>query len=195
MFRPGSRSVPKDPYEVLGVAPGADAATILEARRALAKQLHPDVGGSVESMQRLNAAADAALAAHVLPGSRSDVAPSAPTRRRPSPPPRGGTVRHDHPSFTIEALPAEAFEGLLIAAAELGELADDDPPYMLEVLMSTPPAWCRLELVPDAGSATVSLTTARVPGHPTPDVDDVRDAWIAALNRLDWSDLGQQPQP
>ena len=77
-----------------------------------------------------------------------------------------------------------------MAAAELGELVDDDPPYVLEVSMDTPPAWCRLELVPDAGATTVSITTARTPGHPTPDVYDVRDVWIDALNRLDWRDPG-----
>jgi hypothetical protein len=103
-------------------------------------------------------------------------------------------VRLDHPSFTIEALPAEAFEGLLIAGATLGELIDDEPPYLLEVLMHDPtPAWCRLELVPDAGAATVSLAIAGLPGRSTPDVLEVRDAWIDALNRLDWSNLGSRP--
>ena len=183
---------------MLGVAPGADAETILEARRVLAKDRHPDAGGSVEAMQELNAAADAALAATTAPsaGGRSSAGDGAAVRRRraPSPPPRSG-VRQDHPSFTIEALPAEAFEGLLVAAAELGDIVDDDPPYLLEVVLTGEhPAWCRLELVPDAGSATVSITTARLPGHPTPDVYDVRDVWIEALNRLDWSDPGSQPQ-
>ncbi len=97
--------------------------------------------------------------------------------------------------ITREALPVEAFEGLVLAAAELGELADDDPPYLLEVLMAAPPAWCRLELVPDAGSSTVSITTARLPGHPTPDVYDVRDVWIGALNRLDWAEPGESRTP
>ncbi len=45
-----------------------------------------------------------------------------------------GTTR-DVPSFTIEALPAEAFEALLVATAELGEVEDDDPPYELRTLL------------------------------------------------------------
>jgi len=187
VFRPSSRRVPADPYAVLGVDPGVDADAIHEARRALAKVRHPDAGGSVAAMQELNAAVDAALAdAAARSGATSRQSPRPP--RPPSPP--GGGVRQDHPSFTIEALPAEAFEGLLVVAAELGDLIDDDPPYLLEVSMATPPAWCRLELVPDAGATTVSITTARTPGHPTPDVYDVRDVWIDALNRLDWRDPG-----
>lgn len=188
-----SRRVQPDPYELLGVATDADADAILEARRTLAKRRHPDAGGSVEAMQELNLAVETALAATVDRASPS--APSAPRRDRRTPTPRGG-VRHDHPSFTIETLPAEAFEGLLLAAAELGEVADDDPPLLLEVVMAAPsPAWCRLELVPDAGAVTVSITTARVPGHATPDVYEVRDRWIEALNRLDWSGQGPTPQP
>jgi hypothetical protein len=186
--------VPPDPYTVLGIRPDADAEAILEARRTLAKVRHPDAGGSVEAMQELNSAVEVALAAIGGSTSRSTGprAPAPRSRERPAPPRSG--FRQDHPSFTIEALPAEAFEGLLIAGATLGELIDDDPPYLLEVLMHDPvPAWCRLELVPDAGSATVSLATARVPGHPTPDVLDVRDVWIDALNRLDWSSLGSSP--
>ena len=149
-------------------------------------------------MQELNAAVDAALAALAARSDRSAPPPgdrSRSGRRRRPAPPSGGGVRHDHPSFTIEALPVEAFEGLLVVAAELGEVADEDPPYLLEVLLSTPPAWCRLELVPDAGASTVSITTARVPGHATPDVDDVRDTWIRALNRLDWPDPDGSPTP
>lgn len=197
VFRPSSRRVPADPFTLLGIDSDADAAAIHEARRTLAKQRHPDAGGSVAAMQELNAAVDAALAAIARQTGSPTATPADRSRngrsRRPAPP--SGGVRHDHPSFTIEALPAEAFEGLLVAASELGEVAEDDPPYLLEVLLSVPPAWCRLELVPDAGASTVSITTARIPGHPTPDVDAVRDTWIRALNRLDWPDPDGSPTP
>lgn len=183
-----------DPFAVLGLPATADEATIAAARRRLAKQAHPDAGGSVDAMQRINDAAARALAAtNRVPEAAQP--PASSRRRRPTPRYRGGAVRHDHPSFTIEALPVEAFEGLLVAGAELGELADDDPPYLLEVLMTSPPAWCRLELVPDAGAVTVSITTARLPGHPTPDVYDIRDVWIDALNRLDWPGPDESPTP
>lgn len=36
----------RDPYRVLGVAPGADSATVAENARWLMKWLHPDSGGS-----------------------------------------------------------------------------------------------------------------------------------------------------
>ena len=188
------RRPPLDPFVVLGIARDADVEAIHAARRELAKRAHPDAGGSVEAMQQLNEAAEAAIEAVRTPargttgrGSRAPAAPAPRRQRRPTP----GGVRQDHPSFTIEALPAEAFEGVLLAAATLGEILDDEPPYLLEMVFSGPsPAWCRLELVPDAGASPVSLTTARIEGHPAPDVLEIRDRWIDALNRVDWSDLG-----
>ncbi|MFW2336218.1 hypothetical protein [Ilumatobacter sp.] len=182
---------PSDPWTVLGLERGATAAEITAARKELSRSAHPDAGGSVDEMQRLNAAAEAALADvdAAVPASTAQR-----SRRRERPRTPGGGVRHDHPSFTIEALPAEAFEGLLVAGAALGEVVDDDPPYLLEMQLDDPVvAWCRLELVPDAGAATVSITTARIPGHPTPDVLEVRDRWIDALNRLDWAGMEQPP--
>jgi len=50
-------------YEILGVPPTADRATIKSAWRQLAKRYHPDkVGGSNERMAAINAAKDVALA-------------------------------------------------------------------------------------------------------------------------------------
>jgi len=94
-------------------------------------------------------------------------------------------VRVDHPSFVIEALPAEAFEWLLVASAELGDVIDDDPPYRLEVaLRGDVRGWCELSLVPDAGASTVSVAVAGEPGYPAPDVELVRDLFITAVNSL-----------
>ena len=94
-------------------------------------------------------------------------------------------VAHDHPSFTIDALPVEAFEALLIVTSWIGETLVDDPPYLLEVHLYEPTeCWCRLDLVPDAGSSTVSITVAGVEGGPAPDIEDVRDVWVAHLNQL-----------
>lgn len=197
-----------DHWEVLGLPPGASADDVQAARRRLAKHAHPDVGGSSVAMQALNRAADAALAElsrtsapdpHPHPQPSAPPTHTEPVRSRWRPRPSPGRPRHtapgvrrDHPSFTIEALPAEAFEALLLAAAELGDLIDDDPPYRLEVALAGDPsvgrpgAWCELSLVPDAGASTVSLAVAAVPGYPTPDVDEVRDLWIARLNALNW---------
>lgn len=54
-------------WDVLGVAQGSDEATVAKAYRALAKKLHPDHGGSVEAMAKLNAARDEALGAERAP--------------------------------------------------------------------------------------------------------------------------------
>ncbi|MEP6295904.1 MAG: hypothetical protein ABJ382_01160, partial [Ilumatobacter sp.] len=96
----------------------------------------------------------------------------------------------DIPSFTIEALPVVAFEALLVAAAELGQLEDEDPPYELRTMMDDPtPCWCQLDVVPDAGASTVSVTIAAIEGRTLPPLIEVRNAWIVALNGLDWSTL------
>ena len=67
----------------------------------------------------------------------------------------------------------------------IGEVLVDEPPYVLDVHLSDPSeCWCRLELVPDAGSSTVSITVAAVDRGPCPDVEVVRDLWVSHLNQL-----------
>ena len=148
-------------------------------------------------MRDLNEAFDAAIG-H-LTGRRPLFVVDAPTRsdERPSPPqsPPGrpyrvrgprwiGRAQQDVPSFVIDALPAEAYEALLIVTSWIGEVLVDDPPYVLEVhLLEPSPCWCRLDLVPDAGASTVSLTVAQVGDDPAPLVDEVRDVWVANLNK------------
>lgn len=174
---------------MLGLSAGATERQIHDARRRLAKQAHPDAGGSVAQMQRVNDAADAALR-RAAAGGDPTVAPSHRPSPRPPTRPSPGPVRRDHPSFTVEALPAETFEALLVVASWLGDLIDDDPPYGLELSLTEPlGGWCRLDLVPDAGASTVSIAVAGAPGHPVPSVDAVRDAFVEGLNRLDWGRL------
>ncbi len=193
-----------DPFAALGLAEDAGEDAILAARRRLAKRAHPDAGGSVEEMQLVNEAAQLALdrirATRNGSGRRKPGRPPSTSSRSGPPPPRHepappGT-RRDHPSFTIEVLPVEAFEGLLVVAAWLGSVIHDDPPYVLEVAMTDPArGWCRLDIVPDAGASTVSLAVAPEPGYGVPDVIAVRDAWIDGLNRLDWTDLDATRPP
>jgi hypothetical protein len=192
----------EDPFAVLGLARDATLTDVRDARRRLARELHPDVQptGSADpaAMQRVNVAFDACVA-HVT--GRRPLAPREPVRPSPSPsqPPPNPTRGHeprprhrhvrgievDAPSFTIDALPAEAFEALLVVAATLGDVIDDDPPSVLECLLGEPvPCWCRLELVPDAGSSTVSIAVGGVDGQPHPPAEDVRDVWVEELNRL-----------
>ena len=185
-------SVP-DPFTTLGLGRDATGDDIRAARRRLAKAHHPDQGGDPARMQTINEAADAALLA--VDASAVDVPDDGPddaeatTAGHRSHPADGGSsgVARDAPSFTVEALPVETFEAMLVVASWLGEVLDDDPPYRLDTYLYEPfDCWCRLEVVPDAGASTVSLAVAGIDGAPTPDVIAVRDAWIANLNVVDW---------
>ena len=190
-----------DPYAVLGVGPNATLDELTIARRRLAMTLHPDVGGDALAMQEVNRAFDEAVALLSTPRTSAASKPSTPKPPAPSPPstpsPERGApgsvrrqrwmrgVQYDSPSFTIDVLPVEAFEALLVVCSWMGEVLVDDPPYVLEAFLHDPePCWCRLDLVPDAGATTVSLTVAGVDGAPTPDPELVRDEWCANLNRL-----------
>jgi DnaJ domain len=170
-----------DPFAVLGVSRDASLDEVRSARRRLAAQFHPDHGGDAVRMGEINVAFDAVVAqltGRTVPPPAAEPAPPAPQRRYPG-------VQHDAPSFTIDTLPAEAFEALLIVTSWMGEVLVDDPPYVLEVHLTEPaPCWCRLDLVPDAGGSTVTLTVASLDGTPAPDVEEVRDLWIANLNTL-----------
>lgn len=178
-----------DPFATLGLdAAAATAADVRSARRELARTLHPDIGGDAAAMQVVNAAAAEALRQIARPPDPVD--PEASTVETVEAADEWVGTTRDVPSFTIEALPVEAYEALLVATAELGEVEDDDPPYVLRTLLSEPIAcWCQLDLVPDAGASTVSVSIAAVEGHRLPALVDVRNAWIGALNGLDWSAL------
>ncbi|HEY0518099.1 MAG TPA: J domain-containing protein [Ilumatobacteraceae bacterium] len=178
-----------DPFAVLGLGPDATLDEVRSARRKLAAQFHPDHGGDAAKMGEINVAFDAAVFMLLHPESRPDdeTAADQPAARPapPAPSRRYTGIQYDAPSFTIDTLPAEAFEALLVVTSWMGEVLVDDPPYVLEVHLDEPsPCWCRLELVPDAGGSTVTLTVASIDGVPAPDVEAVRDVWVANLNRL-----------
>jgi hypothetical protein len=188
-----------DPFAVLGLPPTATLDQVREARRRLAFELHPDHGGDVVAMQNLNVAFSACVVAIRNRRTTTPGAPATPPATAPPvrpgrrPAPRRRHVEQDMPSFTIDALPAEAFEALLVVASWIGEVLDDDPPYLLECHLHEPvPCWCRLDLVPDAGGSTVSLTVASGeqvsdsdgPEPRTVSAEEVRDLWVEQLNRL-----------
>ena len=185
-----------DPFTPLGLDASASADDVRAARRRLAKCHHPDAGGDARRMRDLNEAAASALrlideasAATTAPhGSQGGATtPSAPNS---SPSAAGASwteAARDMPSFVVEALPVETFEALLVATTVIGEVIDDDPPYRLDVLLTDPlSCWCRLELVPDAGASTVSITIGALDGQRSPPIEQVRDLWITQLNALDW---------
>lgn len=176
----------------LGLPEQASPAEIRSARRRLAQEHHPDVGGDPTRMKEINAAAATALRSLEMaePGKCSGEPRRDPSGSKPTD--DWVETTRDIASFTVEALPAEAFEGLLVATAWMGELIDADPPYQLEANLEHPiRCWCRLDVVPDAGSSTVSLTVGstgtRSEEEDRPSVEAVRDVWVDALNQLDWT--------
>ena len=156
------------------------------ARRRLAKEIHPDRGGDGGRMSELNRAYERALAqlrqAPVQPVAppTPPKPPSATQARRP-----GRFVERDDASFAVSVLPVEAFEALVVAANSMGQVLLEDPPYLLECYLLDPvECFCRLELFPEGGGSQVALTVVTAEGGsgPPPSVDDVRDAFIAAVS-------------
>jgi hypothetical protein len=176
-----------DPFAVLGLSPTASLDEVRSARRKLAAQFHPDHGGDATRMGEINVAFDAAVFLLLHPSAPAPAeAPIAPPPAAPTTRPRRyREVQHDAPSFTIDTLPVEAFEALVVVTSWMGEVLVDDPPYLLEVHLTEPgPCWCRLDLVPDAGASTVTLSVASIDETPAPDVEAVRDLWVANVNLL-----------
>jgi hypothetical protein len=191
-----------DPWEVLGLTPGAPLAEARAARRRLAKQLHPDAHAGRDpqeraALERRMVSVNQALAAIVAERGPSETrrpgaAAGAGERRGPPVPGPAGDEHDgaDDGTFSMEALPVRAFEELFVAAYALGEVLDDDEPYLLDVYLRLPePCFCRIELVPDAGASTVTLSVASAEGHAVPPVTAVRDALIAELDAL-WTREG-----
>ncbi len=182
-----------DPLAQLGLPADATADDIRSARRRLAKHRHPDVGGSTASMAAVNAAAARALRElELAPTDDSNAGDTSARGEARAGEPAGAGVRWqgvatDVPSFTVEALPVETFEALLVVASWIGEVLDDDPPYRLDVHLHEPAeCWCRLDLVPDAGASTVSLSVGALDDRRAPSIELVRDLWVSQLNQLDW---------
>lgn len=161
---------------LLGVDERATADEIRSARKRLALEWHPDVGGSVERMALLNAAFD------VLSSTAGSAAVDVPKSGQGRTESSSDLLSIDRPSFVINRLPVEAFELLLVAARVIGDVADEDPPYVLEVLLEDPPTtWCRLELVPDAGATTVSIIT-----DGTTSAAGLCRVWVDTVNEIDF---------
>lgn len=183
-----------DPFLILGLQQGASLEEVYSARRNLARRWHPDLGGNSQQMATINDAVRRCV--DLLEGAAN------PDRYPPrdqksdwgsdsSYPFPGEESYVDHPSFRVEALPAEAHEALRIVSSWLGEVVIDEPPYLLECILNDPVrCWCQFHLLPEAGSSMVGLRVAGVDDAPPPSVRRVRDHVINALNELDWEELG-----
>ncbi len=143
-------------------------------------------------MQALNAAYDRARQHRVVAESSPPAPPPAPGPVPPGPPQETPQTRHtqrvqyDSPSFTVDALPATTFEALTLVASWMGEVIIENSPHMIECLLDEPlRCWCRLDIAPEGDSSSVSLIVERYEDEPAPDIDSVRDEWVANLNRTE----------
>ncbi len=196
---------PTDPFAVLGVAATASVGEVRAARRRLAKALHPDalVGAGdserQEAESRLaeaNRALDLALAAvsarDASEPDRDQRRAHQPVARQPAPAPspedagRGGDDDCSV-TFSIEALPAVAFELLVMALSSIGDPKVVDEPYLLEGLVDDPAlGFCRIHLVPEAGGSivTVDVLPVRRARTPPPPATAVAGRLIAEMEML-----------
>ena len=168
----------QDPYAVLGVRPDATWAEVCSARRRLAKALHPDRAGAAgqpeagRRMALVNTAFEEVRAARARAGE-----PAAPLETAVVP---GATET----AFSVGALPAEAFEVLLMAAFDLGDVVHLDEPYLLGVLVDHPgPCQCVFELAPESGGTLVTMDVAPRSFGQCPPPADVRDAFLDEIRR------------
>ena len=166
---------------MLSVERGASADEIRRAWRERARTVHPDVGGTDAAMQELNEALHSALA-YVDVVSIATVSTSPLLVRR----------ERDVSSFTVDVLPAECFEALLIVAGISGAISHEEPPYQLEFSLHDSDVtgalngWCRCDLVPEAGATTVSLLVGTETSAEGISVEEVRDYLVANLNAIEW---------
>ena len=156
-----------EPHEVLGVAPDASPEVVKAAHRALVKALHPDVAGAdarpgTAGLAEVNAAYDAWRAARKLAGG--------------APPAVDEPPRPDRAMFVVDAFRPVAFEALVMAAADAGDITDADEPFSLDLHVDGPPSgFCRIELLPEAGASLVIVESEHV------DPRSVRDLLVRSL--------------
>ena len=185
----------RDAFAVLGVSRGATLDEVRAARRKLALELHPDrAAGNPDAerrMREVNVAFD-----HVVKVIRRErVALAAPPEPEQPPVRRVARISTDVASFVIDCLRPEAFERLFIVSHWIGEPLYADPPGLLEVHLQEPsPCFCRLELMPEAGAAMVSVTVGTIEPWwiAAPDTDAVRDLYVLMVNQLSAEDFEEK---
>jgi curved DNA-binding protein CbpA len=115
---------PNDPYRELGIPFGADRRTIRTAYLTKARRHHPDHGGEVDRMARLNAAYE--LLSDPKRRAAYDTSPDAASRRQ----------RAAEPWTGIAGTPPGRPSGSVLdfgifAGWSLGEIATRDPGYLV----------------------------------------------------------------
>ena len=197
-----------DPWAVLGLPPRSSVADARAARKALAKQLHPDVHAGaapadqadrsarmVEVNRALteieqgwgNAPPDGGHDAAARDGGvgADDAYPRWAGRHRGHDDPHPAARALDAESFELSALPAEAFEALFLVGYGLGDILVTEEPYLLELYLTEPaPCFCQLTLMPEAGGSVVTVEVSPPAEADAPPSETVRDVLVAELNRL-----------
>jgi len=156
-----------NPWEVLGLErSSATAGSVRRARRQLAKLHHPDVvaggGGGTAAV-----ADGSARLIEVNQAAELALADLAARPEPPAPPPAGGDEADV--AFSIDLLPVDAFELVLLAFSAIGDPKVVDEPYLLEGQVDDPYlGTARVELAPEAGGSIVTVTTWPISRAPTP---------------------------
>lgn len=175
----------RSPFEILGITEASSEEQIRAAWKSLATTHHPDVGGNHESMLLLNSALADAL--RLLREESS--APTAPVPPRPRKKRGASFAARDMSSFTINSLPVDAWHLLEIAAAHCGQVIDEEEPYLMEFMLHDTPfdgghhAWCRCELVPEAGGTTIHLSIVQS-SLPVITPELLRDFLVDTINEV-----------
>ena len=95
-------------------------------------------------------------------------------------------VAHGEPlSFSVDVLPVEACEMLVVVCRILGEVLAVEEPYRIEAYVEVPsPCFCALDLVPEAGGTLVTVEVQPADADAGPSPEAVRDALMDELVRL-----------
>lgn len=174
-----------DPFSILGIPRGSSEAIIRQAWREKMRASHPDVGGTHEQSIMFNTALREALVVSTSEKIVESVRDSHTAQVR--------KYIRDASSFTIDVLPVECWHVLEIVANQSGSVLADEPPYLIEFtlhdsgLADSADAWCRCEMVPEAGATTVHITVGSSQKL-VPDIDRVREYLVFSVNELEWTD-------
>jgi hypothetical protein len=178
-----------DPFGLLGVARGASLAELRAARRRLAKELHPDLGEgrTHAAMAEVNAAFEEALTTAAEPQGHTAAEPQGHTAAEPQghtaaePPVNATTAEPSSDAvFSVDVLPVEACEMLIVVCRILGEVLAVEEPYGIEAYLEVPePCFCALSLVPEAGGTIVTVEAEAA------DPAQLPSGWAATIRARD----------